>query len=145
IAAFPKLIAGKEVLYTGSADGRIAVSSNVDGTGVATWNFIEGAPLPGRAVASIEVWSGDPTGNTAYACFSGFNDATPGAPGHLFVTRNGLSPRPTGDDISGDLPALPCNRIIADPSTRPATLYVGTDIGVFRSRGGHHFQHLSRG
>ena len=66
IGVFPKLIAGKEVLYTGSADGRIAVSAQVDGTGVAIWNVIDGAPLPDRAVASIEVPGTDPTGNTAY-------------------------------------------------------------------------------
>ena len=33
-----------------------------------------------------------------------------------------------------------------DPGTRPASLYVGTDIGVFRSRdGGGHWKLLSRG
>ena len=146
IGVFPKLIAGKEVIYTGSADGRIAVSANVDGTGVATWNVIDGAPLPGRAVASIEAASNDPTGNTAYACFSGFDDATPGAPGHVFKTENGLSPSPTWVDISGNLPDVPCNRIILDPSTRPASLYVGSDIGVFRTRdGGQHWKLLSKG
>ena len=146
ISTFPKLIAGKEVLYTGSSDGRIAVSANVDGTGVATWKPIDAAPLPGRAVASVEVASGDVTGNTAYACFSGFNEATPGAPGHVFKTTNGLSPSPTWVDISGDLPDLPCNRIIVDPSKRPEILYMGTDIGVFRSRdGGQHWRRLAKG
>ena len=146
IGVFPKLIDGKEVLYTGSADGRIAASKDVDGTGVATWNFIDAPPLPGRAVASIEVPGSDPTGNTAYACFSGFDDATPGVPGHVFKTTSGLSPTPTWEDISGDLPDLPCNRIIVDPSTQPASLYVGSDIGVFRSRdGGEHWKLLSKG
>src|SRR5262249_16546409 len=38
IGVFPKRIADKEVLYTGANDGGVAVSSRVDGSGVAAWN-----------------------------------------------------------------------------------------------------------
>jgi photosystem II stability/assembly factor-like uncharacterized protein len=142
IGVFPKLIAGKEVVYTGASDGRLAASANVDGTGVATWNVIDAPPLPNRGVASVEVDGRDPTGNTAYVAFTGFEGNTPGAPGHVFKTANGLSPTATWTNISGDLPDLPLNRIILDGKA----IFVATDIGVFRTRdGGKHWKQISRG
>jgi hypothetical protein len=39
----------------------------------------------------------------------------------------------TWDDISGDLPNLPTLALLIDISTQTPTLYVGTDLGVFRS------------
>jgi len=135
IGVLPNLVATKEVIYTGASDGRISRSSNVDGTaGLATWATISGvAPLPGRFVTEIEVDAGDATGNTAIATFSGFNVTTPTAPGHVFRTINGLSGTPTWTNISGDLPDIPANAVAIDPTATPHTLYVGTDIGVFRS------------
>jgi hypothetical protein len=154
IGALPVLVAGKEVIYIGAADGRISVSSNVDASAsVATWSAFNGAcpgtpapPLPCRFVTDIQVAGSDPTGNTAYATFSGFNVNTPGQPGHVFRTTNGLGGSPTWTNLSGDLPDVPTNAIAVDPTRTPSILYVGTDIGVFQSLDdGAHWSYLSSG
>jgi len=154
IGALPVLVAGKEVVYTGAADGRISVSSNVDASAsLATWSAFNGAcpgtpapPLPCRFVTDIQVPGNDPTGNTAYASFSGFNVNTPAQPGHLFRTTNGLGGSPTWTNLSGDLPDTPVNAVAVDPTRTPNILYVGTDIGVFQSLDdGAHWSYLSSG
>jgi len=149
IGVVPALIGGKEVLYAGASDGRISVSSTVDGSGVAAWTVIDKAPLPNRAVTQVLPLSSDRTGNTVFATFSGFNGATPSAPGHVFKSTNGLGGA-TWTDISGDLPDIPVNAIAVNETTergRPLTaLYVGTDVGVFESLdGGVHWRRLSKG
>lgn len=143
IGVLPNLVAGKEVLYTGASDGRVSASSTVDGSGVALWATIDKAPLPNRAVSQILPAASDPTGNTVYATFSGFNGATPATPGHVFKSTNGLGAA-TWTNISGDLPDVPVNSIAVD--SRRRTIYVGTDIGVFQTRdGGVHWTQLSNG
>ena len=133
IGVLPNLVKGKEVLYTGASDGRVAVSSTVDGSGIATWNILDddSAIVPGRFVTEIEVDASDATGNTAYVTFSGFNSVTPKTPGHVFKITNGLSGSATWTDISGDLPDVPANAIALDIAN--GAIYVGTDIGVFRT------------
>ena len=49
--------------------------------------------------------------------FSGFNGNTPATPGHVYVTRNGLSGAATWTNISGDLPDIPINGVIFDPAS----------------------------
>jgi len=141
IGVLPRLVNGKEVIYTGASDGRISASSNVDGSGVATWATIDKAPLPNRAVSQVLAPASDPTGNTVYATFSGFSASTPAAPGHVFVSKNGLGAA-TWTNISGDLPDIPVNAIVVDQGA----IYVGTDIGVFRTvDGGAHWTQLNNG
>jgi hypothetical protein len=149
IGVLPTLVNGKEVLYTGASDGRISVSSGIDGSGVAAWTAIDKAPLPNRAVTQVLPVASDPSGNTVYATFSGFNGATPTTPGHVFTSVNGLGAA-TWTDISGDLPDIPVNAIAVDQTKdhgRAVTaLYVGTDVGVFESLdGGAHWRRLSKG
>jgi photosystem II stability/assembly factor-like uncharacterized protein len=149
IGVVPSLVASKEVLYTGASDGRISVSSTVDGSAVAAWAAIDKAPLPNRAVTQVLPLASDKTGNTVFATFSGFNAATPTTPGHVFKTTNGLGGA-TWTDISGDLPDIPVNGIAIDEikvKGRIVTaLYVGTDVGVFESLdGGAHWRRLSKG
>ena len=100
----------------GASDGRIGVSSTVDGSGVAVWTAIDKPPLPNRAVSQVLPAASDRTGNTVYATFSGFNGATPTTPGHVFRSRNGLGAA-TWTDISGDLPDVPVNAIAIVLST----------------------------
>lgn len=108
--------AGSNVIYTGSAQGRLMVS----GDNGRSWKDVtEG--LPRRFVTSIVVAPTD--GNKAYVTFSGF------ASGHIFHTTDGGV---TWNDISADIPNIPVNALLIDP-TRSETLYAGTDIGVFRS------------
>src|SRR5258708_18790998 len=70
IPAFPQLLGGKEVLYTGSSDGALFASASVDGSGIATWKRIDAVPLPNRAVSAIATDTADPTANTAIAAVS---------------------------------------------------------------------------
>jgi photosystem II stability/assembly factor-like uncharacterized protein len=105
-------------IYTGAGDGRLMVSTN----GGANWTD-RTAGLPQRFITSIIVSPTDP--NTAYVTVSGFGS------GHVFKTINAGA---NWTDISGNLPDIPTNTFLIDPRTGHAnTLYVGTDIGVFRS------------
>jgi hypothetical protein len=145
VLPFTNASGSPEVIYTGASDGRVEVATDVNGSGgMGTWTVIDNASLPNRFVTSIEVASSDATGNTAYVGFSGFNATAPA--GHLFRTTDGLSGAATWTDLSGDLPDIPVNAIAVDPTQTPNFLYVGTDIGVFRSlNDGVHWSYLSEG
>jgi len=149
IGVHPRLIALQEVIYTGSSDGRIAVSKNINPTttaATAVWTTIDTPTLPGRFVTDIEVAESDPTGNTAYVTFSGFNVNTLSAPGHVFKTTNGLSASPTWTALTGDLPDVPANAVALVPTAAGDRVLVGTDIGVFSSDdGGTHWKYLNDG
>ena len=146
IGVLPTLVGGNEVAYTGASDGRIASSGNIDGSGVATWNVLDNATTPNRAITGIVVAASDLTGNTAYVTFSGFNGNTPTTPGHVFVTRNGLSSAAIWTNISGDLPDIPFNAVVFDYKAKKPAIYAASDIGVFRTRdGGKHWRLLSKG
>lgn len=101
------------VLYAGSSDGRVQVSSS----GGINWS--PAAPLPARFVTSIAVHPG--VSSRAFVGLSGFGT------GHVFRTDDaGGSWR----DISGNLPDIPVNAILLD-AVSPDRVYLGTDIGVF--------------
>jgi hypothetical protein len=70
-----------------------------------------------------------------------------GPPGHIFHTTNALNGlAATWTDISANLPDIPVNAITIDPTTTPATLYIGTDIGVFRSENdGTSWEYINNG
>lgn len=107
------------VIYTGSTQGRAMVSLDA-GT---TWTDITQG-LPDRSITSITV---DPNNEAiVYVTLSGY-----GAP-HVFkTTDNGAN----WTNITGNLPDVPTNALQLHP-VAPNTLYVGTDIGVFRSTSG---------
>jgi hypothetical protein len=114
--------ANAQVIYTGSAQGRVMVSQN----GGANWTDITSG-LPNRFIESITV---DPANAAvAYLTYGGFGT------GHLFRTTNfGASWTDIGG-IPGQpnaIPNVPVSAFLIDPKT-PSTLYAGTDIGVFRS------------
>ncbi|HXG82794.1 MAG TPA: FG-GAP-like repeat-containing protein [Pyrinomonadaceae bacterium] len=104
------------ILYTGSAQGKVMVSKDAG----LTWTSAN-ANLPVRFIKSIKVSLTD--SNTAYLTVSGYNS------GHIFKTVNAGT---TWTDISGNLPNIPTNTLLIDP-LNANTLYVGTDIGIFRS------------
>jgi hypothetical protein len=137
IGVFNGTVGGKEVVYAGSAFGELHVSFDVPTSGAGTWTDIS-AGLPPRFVSEIEVDSSDATGKTAIATFSGFNGNSPGFPGHVFKTTDGS----TWTDITGDLPDIPATCV----AIKGATIYVGTDIGVFQSDdNGAHWVFLDNG
>ncbi|MGC2237952.1 MAG: FG-GAP-like repeat-containing protein [Pyrinomonadaceae bacterium] len=117
------------VIYTGSSQGRAMVSTN----GGANWTNIN-VGLPTRFIKSIIVSPTD--SNTAFLTVSGYGT------GHVFKTVNGGT---SWTDISGNLPDIPTNTIMFDP-LNASTLYVGTDIGVFRSTvGGNTWETFNMG
>jgi photosystem II stability/assembly factor-like uncharacterized protein len=103
-----------KVIFTGSAQGRVMVTT----TGGNQWKDISKG-LPKRFVTNIRV---DPNG-TAYLTVSGFGS------GHVFRS---LDQGTHWTDLSATLRNIPANSILIDPLSSN-TLYVGTDIGVFRS------------
>jgi photosystem II stability/assembly factor-like uncharacterized protein len=108
--------AGAQVIYTGSAQGRAMVTTN----GGQTWTNIT-AGLPLRTITGIAI---DPlNAAVAYLTMSGYGS------GHVFKTVNQGA---IWTDVSGNLPNIPTSAILIDPLV-PTTLYVATDIGVFRS------------
>ncbi len=110
------LIAG-----TGVLGGTFQIFRTTDGgTG---WTNVTGA-LPGRYPTDI---SFDPnTSLIAYLTYSGFGTS------HVFKTTDaGL----TWADISTNLPDIPTQSVVVDPLL-PGHLYVGTDLGVYRSTNG---------
>jgi hypothetical protein len=112
------------VLYAGTNSGGLWVTQD----GGAHWVDTLGNGLPGRWVTDVEVKPDDPA--TAYVTVSGFGSTTRSNTGHVFKTTDYGA---HWANISTRLPDGPVNAIVADYRTTPATLYVGTDIGVFWS------------
>ncbi len=106
--------------------GALRVTTN----GGTSWSDLDPAnQVPNRAITDIAF---DPAnGNVAYVTLSGFDEGTPGEPGHVFKSTNALSGSATWTDVSP--PAnLPANSLVIDPKDS-ATLYLGTDMGVWYS------------
>ena len=109
-----------DVVITGSDDGKVHLSLN----GGLIWNDIS-AGLPDRWITRV---AADPfDANTIYVTCSGFRWDEPLS--HIFRSRDlGQS----WESISANLPELPVNAFIADP-TREGRYFAGTDAGVFVS------------
>ena len=112
-------------IYVGAIDGTVQVSHNILSGSVGFARVVSG--LPNRSVSALAIDFTDPT--LAYAAFSGFSGFNGDTLGHVFMTATGGA---QWNDISGNLPNIPVNAIVADPDIS-GTLYIGTDIGVFIS------------
>ncbi len=121
-----------QIIYAGTSTGKIWKSTN-GGLTLAGWSDMTAAPLPNRWLTDIAVDRFD--ADIVYVTFSGFNSLTPGSPGHVFRSADGGA---TWNDISGpsgvatSLPDIPMNAIEIDKYSRN-TLYIGSDIGIFRT------------
>ena len=117
------------VIYTGSNAGRAMMSSDAG----KTWTDVSNG-LPNRFIKSINAEKTNPA--VAYLTVSGYGS------GHVFKTTNfGAS----WQDVSGNLPDIPTNALLIDDRDS-AVIYVGTDIGVFRSVvGGSNWQSFNDG
>lgn len=125
IAVDPK---DSNVLFTGSAQGRVMMSRNKG----ADWKDVTHT-IPRRFVTSIRV---DPnTSGKLYVSVSGFGS------GHIFRS---LDSGAHWTDISTSLPNIPVSALLIDPMDSN-TLYAGTDIGVFRSINGEPWHTFNRG
>ena len=103
-------VGGGTGVYTGSLDGYIYFSPDAQSSASPTWTRIDHS-LPARPVASIYVDRSNE--RIAYVAFNGYNAGTPGRPGHVFRTTDAGK---HWQDASGNLPDVPVNSIIADPS-----------------------------
>ena len=118
------------VLYAGTADARVWVTTNAGAGTSATFQELD-AGLPRRSVTEV---AADPASRTtAYVVFSGFSScATCDHLGHVFETKNNGQ---SWASITGNLPDVPVNAFVPDPAI-PGTLYAATDIGVFGTTDG---------
>ncbi len=119
---------------------QIWITATGGGTAASSWRRIDASTLPSRYPTAVAF---DPTtSNTLYVTYSGFNAYTPGTPGHVFKTTDALAAAPTWTKITTPMD-FPHNAIAVDP-TRPSTVYVGTDYGLFRSTTGGMGEHAWR-
>lgn len=113
----------------GTANGQLRVTRD----GGMTWTDLDmGNQVPNRYVTDLAFDPND--ANILYVTLSGFDEGTPGQPGHVFRTRTALSSAPTWTDVSPPV-NLPHNTIVIDPR-QPEVIYVGTDLGVWKSTDG---------
>jgi hypothetical protein len=143
----PKIGSGISALAFAASDG--TCSTYAVGTrgqlrltlnGGGSWADINpGNTIPRRTITDLAF---DPTNvNVLYVTVSGFDEGTPGQPGHLFKTTNALAPSPIWSNVSPPV-NLPHNTVTLDPRN-PGFVYVGTDIGVWVSGdGGNTWTHM---
>jgi MYXO-CTERM domain-containing protein len=116
---------GGKSIATVSAGGAVATSLD----GATTWQ-VHTSGLPQRYGSGVALDAADPS--ILYASFSGFSEATPTTPGHVFRSGDG------GKSWSGIEPGgvdIPANSLVAHP-TSGGVLFVGTDLGVLASYDG---------
>ncbi|MDH2416529.1 hypothetical protein [Nocardioides sp. CER19] len=112
-------------VYAGTDEGWMQVSRDAVTADSPTWTRVGAKTLPNRPVNQIAVDRSD--WRVAYAAYGGFGKATPSRTGHVYATTDGGG---TWKDISANLPDVPVDTIVLDPSS-DSTLYVGTDAGPF--------------
>ena len=111
--------AGGHVWVTANATAGVASFSDVTGNGP------EGNINPNQfPISSVAMDTSDATGATAYVTVMGFT----GGAGHIWKTTNFGA---AWIDFTGNLPDSPVNAVVVDSAK--ATIYVGTDVGVFVS------------
>jgi len=112
-----------------TGDGRLRRTVNAGGT----WDDLDASnAVPDRWVTDLAFDSTD--AGTLYVTLSGFNEGTPGQPGHVFKTASALDAAPTWLDVSPPVDQ-PYDTIAVDPIDSQV-VYVGADIGVWNSTDG---------
>jgi len=120
------------VAVVGTNDGNVQYGFGLNtAPTTAVWVNVTGsnAVLPNRPVLDVTVHPTVPT--TAFAAVGGFDQNTPGTPGHVFqvaCTANCASF--TWTNKSGNLPNIPVDAIIANPLF-PQQVFAGTDWGLY--------------
>ena len=97
----------------------------------ATWVNVTGgnAVLPNRPILDVATDPVNPL--IGYAAVGGFDENTPGTPGHVFqVTCTANCASFTWANKSGNLPNIPIDSIIANPRF-PQQVFAGSDWGVY--------------
>jgi len=119
ISAITPAESDRNTIFVGTSDGALHFTAD----GGVTWAERTNG-LPDRHVTDIAVDAFD--ASTAIVTVSGFGT------GHVFRTSDAGR---NWHDISGDLPDVPVNTVLAAPAMGDA-IHIGTDLGVFRSDDG---------
>jgi hypothetical protein len=124
-----------QIYALGTEDGQMLITTN----GGGSWNKLDPAnAVPGRYISGLAFSPADP--KVLYVTLSGFDEGTPGQPGHLFKTSNALALAPTWVNVSPPV-NLPLNCLAIAPNNA-ANIFVGSDIGVWNtSNGGSSWLH----
>ncbi|HSH95764.1 MAG TPA: Calx-beta domain-containing protein, partial [Roseimicrobium sp.] len=124
--AFARADASANTYAIGTSGGSIRMTTD----GGANWRNIDPAnAVPNRYVTGL---SFNPTNATEmYVTLSGFDEGTPGQPGHVFKTLNVGAATPAWSNVSPPV-NLPMNAIAIDPGDTKV-IYVGGDLGIWAS------------
>lgn len=118
--------AGCNVYAFGANNGTLNLTVN----GGTSWTNIDaGNRVPSRWITDLAFHPTNP--DVLYVTVSGFDEATPAQPGHLFKTENARSANPTWTNVSPPI-NLPHNTVAID-TANPRIVYAGTDMGVWKS------------
>ncbi|PWU21319.1 MAG: hypothetical protein C5B50_01955 [Verrucomicrobia bacterium] len=135
--AFGPPAAGCDLYAYGTEIGQLRLTTN---GGAAFWQDADPThQVPGRYVSGMAF---DPiNSNILYVTLSGFDEGTPGQPGHLFQTTNALAASPIWFNKSPPV-NLPHNCLLINP-TNASEILAGTDLGVWAStNAGNTWLHL---
>jgi hypothetical protein len=115
----------------GTNDGNVQYGFGL-GLGIpATWVNVTGgnSVLPNRPI--LDVTTDPVTPTIGYAAVGGFDQNTPGTPGHVYrVTCTANCASFTWENKSGNLPNIPVDTILANPRY-PSQVFAGTDWGLY--------------
>ena len=121
------------LIQTAPSGGRVWVTTSAS-AGPNSWVDRTGSiNLQGFPVSAVAVDRSDSTGQTAYAGIMGFHTS------HVWRTTDaGIHWADFTGTSPNSLPDAPVNSIVIDSGTSgsPATIYAGTDVGVFASSTG---------
>ena len=105
--------------------------------GGTTWIDLDAArTLPARPINGLAFDPADP--NRLFVAVSSYDEATPGKPGHIFLTQNAQAAAPSWTRLGPpDVPFanVPFNVIAIDP-LNPRVIYTGSDNGLWQSTDG---------
>lgn len=128
-------IASSTVIYFGTINGRLYVSTNGGSSFSEITPTVAGWPA-NRWLSGITIRPGAPP--TMFVTFYGVNNNASNVSNHVWMGVFDPAAGPNGAwttpmaSISSDLPNVPVAALVVDPMT-PTTLYVATDVGVLRS------------
>ncbi|HEU4942286.1 MAG TPA: hypothetical protein VFT18_03415 [Gaiellaceae bacterium] len=165
VVAIERARTNADTVWAGTRRGRIFVARNADSNNPATqveepdccgtgmnerqtevvFTRVDTPAQPRRFPSGISVDPRDPTGNTAFISFSGYEAYTPGQPGHVFkAVYDPATGTATWTDLSHNLGDLPITDVEVDAPT--GDLYASYDWGVLRlPAGGTAWVDASRG